>query len=494
MCQARFHLGRSDVSASLEKKVAEFIRLHEIFAGAGGILIAVSGGADSVSLLHVLKALRIAGTLRANLVCAHINHRLRGQVGEADERFVVEQADGLGLPVVTRAVDVREHARTHKLSIETAGRQLRLAALSETAREHGCSWIAAGHQKNDNAETVIHRLRRGTGFRGLAGIRPVRQLADDLWLARPLLCVTREEIIRYLRERSLPWREDHTNVDVAYTRNYIRHKLLPLLQQESRAPFVEELADLAASAGKLYDRIQRDTQEAWAAIVQPGGGEVRIDASQLASLPELVAVELIRRALVSLDCGERDLTERHYRNVLELAEQQHTSLPAGFTARCTSGRIILSREGPTNSSRLAGGWPWDAVKWPAPCVLTIPGRTRFAGHEIDARILGRNEIDVTKIAGDKSPFCEYFDWDRISPPVVVRPRQRGDRFQPLGRDAEKRVGKFLTTAKVPRELREQTMVFADREKILWVCPVRIAEPVKIADTTQHVLQLTVRTV
>ena len=505
----------------MEKKVAEFIRLHEIFARAEGILVAVSGGADSVSLLHVLKALRTAGTLRTNLVCAHINHRLRGKAGEADERFVVEQASEMGLPVVTRAVDVREHARMRKLSIETAARQLRLAALGEIAREHGCSWIAAGHQKNDNAETVVHRLRRGTGFRGLAGIRPVRPLADDLWLARPLLCVTREEIVRYLRERGLSWREDHTNIDIAYTRNYIRHRLLPLLQRESQAPLVEELADLATSAGRLYDRIQREAQEAWAAIVQPGGDEVRIEASRLASLPELVAVELIRRALVSLGCGERDLTERHYRGVLELAEQQRTSLPGGLTARCTSGRIVLNREGPTNNSDPAGGWHgqtclavslgsaapfeaaqsnkfdrgtrlWDAVKSPAPCVLTIPGRTQFLGYEIEARILGRDEIDVTKIAGDKSPFCEYLDWDRIQPPVVVRPRRPGDRFRPLGLDAEKKVGKFLTTAKMSRQSRGRVIVFADREQILWVCPVRIAEPVKVTDETHNVLELTVR--
>jgi tRNA(Ile)-lysidine synthase len=416
---------------------------------------------------------------------------LRGQASDADERFVVEQANGLGLPVVTRAVDVREHARMHKLSIETAGRHLRLAALGDIAREHGCSWIAAGHQKNDNAETVLHRLRRGTGFRGLAGIRPVRELANNLWLARPLLCVTREQIVRYLRERGMPWREDHTNVDIAYTRNYIRHKLLPLLQQESRASLVEELADLAASAGRLYDRIQREAQEAWDAIVQTGGDEARIDALGLASRPELVAVELVRRALVSLGGGERDLTEHHYRGVLELARRQAAgmgvSLPGGLMAESTSGQIVC-RVCRAHQESVRGE---DGVHG-IPYVLTIPGQTRFVGYEIDARVLGRDEVDATKIAGDKSPFCEYLDWDQIRPPVVVRPRQRGDRFRPLGLDAEKKVGKFLTTAKVPREMRERAIVFADREKILWVCPVRIAESVKITDGTQSILELTVR--
>ncbi len=474
------------MSESVEKKVAEFIRRHGMFAGAGRILAAVSGGADSTSLLHILQALRTRGLLQAELVCVHVNHQLRGQASDADERFVVEQAGSLGVPVVVRSVDVRAHAERHKLSLETAARQLRLAALDEVAREQGCSWIATGHQKNDNAETVLHRLQRGTGFRGLAGIRPVRQFREGLWLASPLLCLTRDEIVGYLRMHALPWREDHTNIDVAYTRNYIRHKLLPLLQRESEASIINELSELATSAGRLYDRIQRHADKVWAAMVQPGDNEVHIEASGLASLPEPVAIELIRRALASLGCGERDLTEGHYRRVLHLARQRpvgkETSLPDGFAARYVSDGIVLSQR------RVGSG----IGATHAPCVLNIPGTTRFAPYEIEARVLGADEVDIAKIAGDKSPFIEYLDWGRVKPPVVVRPRQAGDRFQPLGLDATKKVGKFLTTAKVPRELRDRTVVIADQERIIWVCPVRIAEPVKVTEETRQILMLTVR--
>lgn len=470
----------------MENRVAEFIRQHGLFAGAEGILVAVSGGADSMSLLHMLKSLQVEGHLQSRLVCVHVNHRLRGQASDADERFVVEQAKDLGLHVVARAVEVREYARTHKLSIETAARQLRLASLVEVAREHDCSWIATGHQRNDNAETVVHRLRRGTGFRGLAGIRPIRQLDDDLWLGRPLLCVTHDEIIRYLRDRGLSWREDHTNADTIYTRNYIRHSLLPLLQQDSRGSIVEGLSDLATVAARLRDRVLRETQQAWAKLVQTDRDEVRIEARGVTSQPELIAVELIRRGLVSLGCGERDLTEGHYRGVLQLAQLQvagkQVSLPNGFSARLESDRILLRR----NRSRSSG------VGQDASCALTVPGRTRFGEYEIHARIIERREIDPAKIFHDKSPFSEYLDWDRIRPPIVVRPRQRGDRFRPLGLDAEKKVGKFLTTARVPRDVRERAIVFADQEQILWVCPVRLAEPVKIMNETRLILELTVR--
>jgi tRNA(Ile)-lysidine synthase len=451
-----------------------------MFAEAERVLVAVSGGADSIALLHILAALRRDGLFEAELLCGHINHQLRGPASDADERFTVEQADALGLPVVIRIVDVRSHAQTHGLSLETAGRQLRLANLARIACEQGCGWIATGHQKNDNAETLIHRLRRGTGFRGLAGIRPVRE-RDGLRLASPLLCVTREEIVCYLGERGLTWREDHTNIDVAHTRNFIRHRLLPLLQQQSHASLVEELSDLAASAGELYDRIRREADQAWAAMVQ-GDDTVRVDASGLAALPELVAVELIRRGLVSLGCGERDLTERHYRSILELA-RQHTvgkvaSLPSGFAARRERSSLAVYR---THSPPAHGE-----------STLAIPGTTRFAGYEIETQVLRRDEIDLGNIAGDKDPFSEYLDWDRVRPPVVARPRQAGDRFVPLGLEAAKKVGKFLTAARVSRQLREQTIIFADREQILWVCPVRIAEPVKVTDATRQVLALTVR--
>lgn len=475
------------MSGDLEKTVSEFIREHEMFADAGGVLIAVSGGADSISLLHVLASLHARGSLTRRLVCGHVNHRLRGHAADADERFVVEQAAALGLPVVAKTVDVRAHAEANRLSIETSARQLRLAALAEIAGEQDCSWIATGHQKNDNAETVLHRLRRGTGFRGLAGIRPVRKLTENLLLARPLLCVTRDEITNYLQQRNLPWRQDQTNADVAYTRNYIRHRLLPSLQRESRGPLVEDLSELAASAGRLYDRVQREAEQAAPLMTQVETDRAFVDASKLASLPEIVAIELIRRMLTLLGCGERDLTERHYQAILQAAragpDAKAVSLPGGFVARPARDRIVLHKP---------GGESEPAV--PSDCELTlaIPGRTRFAGYEIEAEVLSRGEIDPTRVTADKGPFCEHLDWNRISPPVIVRPRRPGDRFQPLGWEAVKKVGKFLTTAATPRDLRDRTLIFADRERILWVCPVRMAEPAKITATTQRILRLTIR--
>ncbi len=182
----------------------------------------------------------------------------------------------------------------------------------------------------------------------------------------------------YLRERNLPWQEDHTNVDIAYTRNYIRHRLLPLLQRESPRSLIEDLSQLAVSAGGLYDRVQQEAERAWPLTVRAEADEIRIETSQLALLPEMVAIELIRRALANLGCGERDLTEHHYQGILQLArpctEAKAVSLPDGFAARFDRGRIVLRR---VCRAHHPGHLRCEVGVHSTPHTLTIPGRTRI---------------------------------------------------------------------------------------------------------------------
>jgi len=469
----------------LEDKVACFIRAHRLFEGTARILLAVSGGADSIALLHVMRTLASKGVLPADLTCIHINHQLRGAASTGDAAFVLEQAAKLKLPCITRNIDVSTWARTQKLSIETAGRQLRLACLGQVAQGHDCAWIATGHQQDDNAETVLHRLRRGTGFRGLAGIWPYRPLADGPRLARPLLGCTRAEIVAYLQSRHLKWREDRSNADCVYTRNYIRHRLLPHLQSECAGPLTAELADLAASAQNLHLRVAKEAEAATIRHVTSVGDARAIEAVALAALPEMVAVELVRGQLTGLGCGERDLTQHHYRGILALARPDSTGkamcLPGGFVACRQHDRIVLCR--PASS---------DSVPIPtAGAKLTVPGTTDFAGYRIEARILTCTESVMKEIKGDKGPFVEYLDFDRIGSDFVVRGRRQGDRFVPLGLPGEKKVGKFLTAARVPEETRRQVLIVADQEQILWVCPVRISERVRITDRTRRILALSV---
>ncbi|MCH8121442.1 MAG: tRNA lysidine(34) synthetase TilS [Planctomycetes bacterium] len=190
-----------------EQKVADFIKANKLFGSVDKVLLAVSGGADSTALLYAMRALSSENVFRAELLCAHINHQLREAEADLDEDFVIAQSARLKLAITTRRVDVRGYAGRNKLSIETAARELRIKNLLEIARANNCKTIATAHQKNDNAETILQRLTRGTGFRGLGGIWPMRVFGCEFKFVRPLLCVRRDEIIEYLEQRNLKWRQ-----------------------------------------------------------------------------------------------------------------------------------------------------------------------------------------------------------------------------------------------------------------------------------------------
>ncbi|MCK4960611.1 MAG: tRNA lysidine(34) synthetase TilS, partial [Planctomycetes bacterium] len=305
-----------------EKNVAVFAKKQRLFGGCGRVLLAVSGGADSVALCSAMAKLTGVGRLPepagsllpeptndvasrvepatdaelatnvelvtdaelvpdVELVIGHVNHKLRGIAGDGDEEFVVKLAETLGLTVLTRSVATRDYAAGHKVSIETAARQLRRDALIDMAAEGRCDAIATAHHKDDNAETVVHRLMRGTGIRGLGGIWPKRTLSGgsdrtlsggggrilsgggrrlrgaggEIRFIRPLLCANRAEIVEYCKGKQLSWRTDHTNDDVSFTRNRIRHLLLPHLQQASEGKLCDQLAELSQVSRRLYGKI-----------------------------------------------------------------------------------------------------------------------------------------------------------------------------------------------------------------------------------------------
>lgn len=327
---------------AFEDKVLEWIQTRRLFDGTGRVLLAVSGGADSVAMLRALAALRQAGRLDTDLAVGHVNHCLRAEASDGDERFVNDLARELSLPIYAAQADVPAYAKEHRLSIETAARLLRRRALIDMARQAACTAIATAHHLDDQAETLIHRLQRGTGFRGLAGIRPTAEL-DEMRFARPLLTVRRSEILEYLRQGNFPWREDHTNADTQMTRNRIRHRTLPFLQAQASADLPDHLARLARHADGLIDRIDRRAS-AFKLEIEPY--QIRFEQPAAAQLSPLVLGELLRRCLVALDIGLRDYTRRHYRHMQTLirtARRTTLHLPGGAELTIRRGKVTLRR-------------------------------------------------------------------------------------------------------------------------------------------------------
>lgn len=467
-----------------EKKVVDFIGGNSLVESEERILVAVSGGSDSTALLYSMHALKIENILSTDIVCAHINHQLRGADADMDEDFVIGLARDLNLPITTKRLDVRGFAHKSKLSIETAARMLRINTLQNIAKANNCSSIATAHHKNDNAETILHRLVRGTGFRGLAGIWPMRLFTDDIRFIRPLLSVTRTEIIEYLKTRNLQWRRDHTNADCTYTRNFIRHRLLPALQQDCTGSLVEQLSALAATARKFYTWVCNCTQKAWPQLADCSANVLKLNLQMFLTHPVPVKVELVRRGLSAVGCGQRDLKRQHFKRILQLAEKnvggRKIELPAGFVVRREYGNLIFARSEKTS--------PHDGLIEKSTC-LQVPGKMKFGCYLIQAATLEADGGGIKKFKTEKNNCIESFDWDKIKLPLMVRSRKAGDRFWPLGLEAEKKIGKFLTAAKVPHHLRRKLLVIEDSEKIIWLWPVRIGERAKVTDETRKVLQL-----
>ena len=466
--------------SGFEQKVAGFAEGNDCFGMAGKILLAVSGGADSTALLYVMTALKDEGVLGADIVCAHINHQLRGVEADLDEDFVAEQCESMNIPLMRQRVDVRGFARENKLSIETAALKLRIKSLLDIAKENDCNRIVTAHQKNDNAETVLQRLSRGTGYRGLGGIWPVREFGGVCFV-RPMLCVTREEVIGYLQGRGLKWCTDHTNEDCTYRRNFIRHRLQPGLQKECSSSVVEQLFELSRSARRFYGLVCERAEKAWPELADCGEEKAVLDLRMFSTQPMAVKVELIRRGLTAVGSGEGDLTQKHYERTLQLAQQnvsgREIGLASGFAVRREYGSLIFAQaEKPEEKTSKSMD-------------IEVPGRTKFGDYVIEATVLEVDKCDVERFKAEKTEFVEWFDFDKVKLPLAVRFRRAGDRFRPLGLAGEKKVGKFLTAEKVPQEMRRNVLIVADSERIIWVWPIRMSEQVKVGGETKKILQL-----
>ena len=471
------------MSNQLENKIAQFAATHNLFDTDTKILLAVSGGADSVAMTLALN--NIAPNNK--LIIAHINHNLRNADSDTDQQFVIDLAKKLHLDIHTRSVDVKSFAATQKLSIETAARILRLKNLIEIAHETNCNAVATAHHADDNAETVIHRLLRGTGYRGLAGIHQKKTMQIDTaqsTFVRPLLCVTRSEIIEYCTANNLQWRHDHTNDDYAHTRNKIRHLLLPQLQSECKTPLTRQLSKLSHISQKLIAKVETHAQTAWQnTVTKQDIDSVTFDKKTFANLSPIVAVEITRRALVHLGSGQKNLTQHHYNSILQLGNAKHPTkfnLPEGLTASTNKQSVILQKTQINDQSQTPKSKP-----------LNIPGKTIFADYTIHAKLLNPADCNIEKFKSQKDNSVEWFDYDKLNLPLIARTRKPGDKFHPLGMQTDKKIGKYITAARITPQSRNKLFVIEDTEKIIWLAPQRPSQLTGIDSQTKKILQITV---
>lgn len=306
------------------------------------VLVACSGGPDSLALIHALHQARICP-----VAAAHLNHQLRGAESDGDQAFVENFCQELAIPLEVERLDVRQAAAQGGANLESTARRLRYEWLTRTAEANGIRWIATGHTANDQAETVLHHLLRGTGLRGLRGIAPRRPLSPSVTLLRPLLGVERDDVLAYLEEHRLAARQDSSNLDLALLRNRLRHQLLPLLKEQFQPAIVPILSRLAQQAAETYALVEEQAQRLLAAAERPRAGELLVlHGKTLAAEPRPLVREALHivweRQGWPLDAMDYAAWER----LMELVFGTETALdlPGGVHAR-RKGQVLQIHKG-----------------------------------------------------------------------------------------------------------------------------------------------------
>ena len=447
-----------------------------------GVLVAFSGGPDSLCLLDALSKTVSAGRLRINLSACHIDHMLRPCSG-SDAEFCRSFCNERGIAFDLRREDVGATAAERGQCIEEAARDARYQLLEECARDCGARFVATGHNRDDQAETVLMRILRGTGLAGLAAIKPSRPIRKgcDIVLVRPILEAGRKDIISYLKENGLAYLTDETNADTSYLRNRIRAELLPLLEERYSPAIRETLARLAASAGTAGEHIEILANEAFhEAVIDKTNESVSLDATKLQTAGGFMLYEILKRAFKHIGLDGL-LTSGRFEPIANALEEGKTSgrlqVGEGASAEFQNGRLLVTRL-PFPERRE----DWE-VRLHAPCAA----RLEEPGFEMTCEIVERGSFDMEAFKAAKSTLEEALDAEKTGAALAVRPARNGDRFRPLGLGGSKKVADFLTDLKVPLRRKFDEVVLTAGGEIAWLVGRRIDGRFAVTDGTSRVL-------
>ncbi len=437
------------------------------------VLVGVSGGPDSVALLHSLVTLGPKWSLR--LVIAHLNHQLRGAIADQEAAFVGRLAASLGIPCEIGSKNVAEYGAEHRLSLQEAARVVRYAFYDEVAAKYSASKIALGHHADDNAESILMHLLRGTGPLGLTGIPPVRHGR----IIRPLIGLIRKDILAFLELGGFEYMRDHSNIDTKYLRNRIRHELLPHLKERYNPNTVSALNRLAS--------ILRDEEDFWDQEVRRTLQDLVLDHTpdrlslMTRGLPDLhpaLLRRLVRHAVLSLKGELKRLGHVHVEAVARLIAEPSPSgrldLPQGVMVVRDREKVIFLL-----------GLPEEIVGFE----YHIPRIQTTFIREIGI-LLKLSAYDADKISHPKNyPMTTaIFDLTAVTFPLKVRNFKHGDRFKPLGMAGSQKVKTFFINHKVPRSQRLRCPILLSGGRIIWVGGYRIDDSAKVTEKTKKVLK------
>lgn len=492
-------------------KVVNFIDMHQMIRAGDLVAAGVSGGADSVCLLHILW--RLSEQIPYQLVAVHVDHGVRADSLQ-DAVYVRQLCEALNVPFYLHSADMNGYAAAHGISAEEAGRQIRYKAFEEVlARQRQgmqrCR-VAVAHNADDRAETMLFHLFRGSGIKGLSSIQPVRES-----VVRPLLCLERTQIEQYLAVQGLDYRRDSTNEEDAYTRNRIRHHILPYAEQEICSGAVAHMGELADILSETESYLSKQTEQFYAAYVEemmpeyPDMEEGRTAAAEQTSMPvglrirgaALLTEDPVMYKRVFLRCMERlapyrkDITGQHIADLVNLASRngsKELSLPYGIKAYKEYDKLLLYKKPDEDTETAAAGEDNATVQ--KEYMIEPPTEVFVPGEGTYTFILLEKDAAFCKKPQNipENRYTKWFDYDKITTSVLLRTRRQGDYLTIDSALHTKSVKQYMINEKIPKRQRDSMYVLADGSHILWIPGYRISQGYKVDESTKRILQVQLR--
>lgn len=478
--------------------VDHYIKRHQLFEPGSRIVVGTSGGPDSVTLLHLLR--RLTASYRLHLHVAHLNHQIRDEDADADAAFVRDLANRWKLPFTGESLDVPAIASREKLALEEAARRTRYAFLSRIAQQIGASYIAVGHNANDQAETVLMHLLRGAGPAGLRGMLPSTNLGTyrllqtttkpptDLKIIRPLLATPRADIEAYCDTYNLETRFDRSNLDTTYFRNKLRHEIIPYLGEINPqiSERLQNLAEVVRADYELHQEFVSVAQDTLLVAAYPDA--LAYNLARWREQPLAIQRAIIRRAAYMLRRTLRDVDFDHIEHAVDIAQRGRTGAQAVLPHRLilTVGYTTLTIA-TADALHLPSERPWldadDRIR------ISIPGLTPLHnGWVIQTKEITDWDMDLIK--ENPNPLVAWLDADTLGEKPSLRTRQTGDRFLPLGmHGSEVRLSDFLINIKIPRRWRDHLPLVVADDRILWVAGLRLSEEALVRPDTKRVIYI-----
>lgn len=454
------------------EEVYNYMTQYAMVAPGDRVVVGLSGGADSVCLLHMLCTLaKRFGIKRTDIVAVHVHHGLRGPDADRDAEFSKNLCNTLGVGFVLYKTDIKKYAEDHRLTVEEAGRKYRYACFEECCIKYECNRIAVAHNKNDLAETVIFHMLRGSGIRGMRGMLPVRDT-----IIRPLLETDRSRIVAYLSEVGMTYCEDVTNASCDYDRNRIRHEILPVMEHIN-AGALTHICNLAKDADAYYTLTDKMSEQAYAACVKERGKNYSISIAALEKLERLIQRNVCYKVISNLAGSARDITSQHVDAVLQLCSLQSGSelcLPYDMLARKSYDAIIVQK---TNDCHIG-----EACF--VPQEISVPGVYEMPDWgTIKVSLVKREDIEEIS----KNQYTKMFDYDKIYGSLCLRVPKEGDFISVNAAGNTKKLSRLFIDCKVDRKKRSCWPVIACDASVVWVIGLRESYQYRMDSQTQKVL-------